>query len=297
MRKILSILIFLTSFSVECQESLLPGELKLEEIKIQPKAPELEKIEGYLAKYKKKKSPKDSVKVVTELYNHLGLLTSKTTVNPNNPAQFSKLSYGYFNDQLVEYAWIQNNNGAIDGRTGTFKYDAKGRCIEQTHSLAIIKYSYDQEGKLTTKSYHYNNGNASSEPWVHHYIYDDNGWLIHVAEDPESKEQTYFYDSTGQLILNDYYPGVAYSTYAYDEKGNCTQQVDFEMGKKGWDSTAYVFTYYPDGKIKSTGIVKKKNRVWNTEEYVYNARGEMSVVYYLRRNKRKRMKRFYFSYR
>jgi len=296
MNKILSVLVIAFCVSGHAQESLLPGELKLDEISIKAKSKDLQQVDGFLMKYKKGKLPKDSVKVVTELYNHLGLITSKVSVNPKNPAQFSKLSYGYFNDKLVEYAWIQNNGAGVDGRTGNFKYDGKGRCIEQTHSLATIRYAYNDKGNLATKSYHYNNGGSETKPWVHYYLYDENDWLIHVSEDPDSKDQTYFYDSTGQLILNNYYPGVAYSSYEYDEKGNCTLQTDYEASKKGWDSTAYVFTYYPDGKIKTSGVLGKKGKVFLTEEYLYNKKGEMKCVYYFKRNKRKRMKRFQLTY-
>ena len=296
MNKLLLLTAAFSCFCIYAQESLLPGELKLDEITIKAKSRNLQKVEGFLMKYKKGKQPKDSLKVVTELYNHLGLITSKVSVNPKNPAVFSKLSDGYFNDQLMEYAWIQNNGSGIDGRTGTFEYDAQGRCILQTHSLARIKYSYNSAGKLATKSYHYNNGGSATKPWIHYYLYDENGWLKHVSEDPESSEQTYFYDSTGQLILNNYYPGVAYSRYDYDQYGNCTSQIDYEANKKGWDSTIYAFTYYPNGQIKTSGTIVKRGKLQLTEEYLYNSKGEMTCVFYLKRNRRKRLKRFTLKY-
>jgi hypothetical protein len=285
----------LNSFS---QESLLLGEQMSKDVYFTPRVDRVSKVHFYISKYHKKGIYKDSLLVGFEDYDNSGFLISKSNFRGMGSKQtYQKFQYEYRDGLMSSFAFMQTGVAGNFGRQGKFEYNEEGFISMQEHSLANIRYEYYEDGRLKTKSYFYNNkGTEDSKPWVNYYLYDSLNYLKHVDTDPESQLQTSFHNSKGELIKNDYYPGVAYSTYEYDEIGNCTKQVDFELGKKDWDSLVYVFTYNPDNQLATSGNLDKKGRKSLTEEHTYNSKGQLETIYYYRKNKRKQVKKFFYNY-
>jgi hypothetical protein len=280
------------------QESLLLGEQKSEDVYFEKKTDGVEKIIKYISKYKKKGNYKDSIMIGFEDYNPDGTLKSKTAIRGKGDKKtYQQFKYEYANEQMISFLFMQSGRDGSYGRNGKFEYDSEGRLALQEHSMANIRYDYHEDGRMKTKSYFYNNKGADeSKPWVNYYLYDSLNHLKHVDTDPNSTKQTTFYNEKNELVKNDYYPGVAYSTYKYDEKGNCTEQVDYEVEKKGWDSITYIYTYMPDNKIATSGTKDKKGRIWLSEEHVYLENGNLKSILYYRKNKRKTIKKFFYEY-
>ena len=298
MRYIILSLFSLLSAVNWSQESLLLGEQKVEDVFFELRSDGVEKITKYISKYNKKGKYKDSTLIGFEDYNLDGTLASKTAIRGKGDKKtYQQFKYEYVDQKMVSYFFMQTGQAGNFGRNGKFEYDQNGRLVLQEHSLANIRYDYYNDNRLKTKSYFYNNKGADeSEPWVNYYIYDSLNHLKHVDTDPKSEKQTSFHNTKGELVKNDYYPGIAYSTYKYDEKGNCIEQVDFEIDKKGWDSITYVYTYMPNNKIATSGTKDRKGRVWLSEEHIYNEKGNLKEILYYRKNKRKTIKKFFYEY-
>ena len=256
-----SVLLLFVSVAT-AQETLLLGEQQEHEVYFEARTDGIEKVNIYSSKYRKKGNYKDSSLVGFEIYNKKGEMIGKTNYSGSgSKATYSQFSYDYQDGRMTAFHFIQTSPAGNFGRQGEFEYNSDGLLIYQSHSMANIKYAYYTDGRKKTKSYFYNNKGASdSEPWIHYYLYDDSLNLIHVDTDKESKKQTSFYNDKNELIRHDYYPGFAYSTYEYDAKGNCTKQVDFELGKKDWDSTVFVYAYNNEGKITTSGTLNKKGK-------------------------------------
>ena len=93
--------------------------------------------------------------------------------------------------------------------------------------------------------------------------------------------QTSFYNHLNQLVKHDYYPGIAYTTYEYDTLGMCSRQVDYELGKKDWDSTVYVYNYDTEGRLIRSSSSKKKGKITTDQEWIFNQKGQViqEIIY------------------
>jgi hypothetical protein len=279
------------------QETLLLGEQQVHEIYFESREDGIEKVSIYISKYRENGNYEDSTFTGFENYNRKGELVAKTNYSgKGQKLVHSQYSYEYTEGNMTAFQFIQTSPSSNFGRQGDFKYTIDGLLIHQGHSLANIKYSYYADGRMKTKSYFYNNkGSEETEPWIHYYMYDDSLNLIHVDTDKESTEQSSFFDERNELIRHDYYPGVAYSKYEYDQKGNCIKQLDFELGKKDWDSTVFIYSYRNDNQIASSGSLNKKGKLFLDTEFEYDAKGRLKAVLYLRRNKRKLIKKYFYT--
>ena len=297
MKSIFTVLLSLFIASSISQETLLLGEQKLEEIYFTPRADQVEKVSIYSSKYKKKGNYKDSTLKGIENYDKHGFLTAKTSYSGKGAKMsYSQYSYEYHNENMVAYRFIYTSASGNFGRSGNFEYLPNGKLKLQEHSMANIKYGYFSDGRLKTKTYFYNNGDVEdTEPWIHYYIYDDSLNLIHVDTEKDSKKQTSFYDDNNNLIKHDYYPGFAYTTYTYDKKGNCIGQIDYEQGKKDWDSTIFKYEYNENGQIIKSSSSNKKGKIEINETFTYDAKGRLKSLIYFRKNKAKVIKKYVYQ--
>ncbi len=296
-KSILCLLLFVSTSLGFAQESLLLGELKAEDIRFTPRTDGAEKITSYFFKVSKKEGYNASDIVGFEQYYENGLIRSKVSFNGKNKQNSNSFNYEYDGFNMVRFSFLSISDNGNYGRQGEFTYDEFNRLVLQKHSLANIRYEYYPDGRMKTKAYYYDNkGESETEPWINYYFYDNQLNLIHVDPDPKSTSQTSFYNDKNELIKHDYYPGIAYSTYAYDSVGNCIQQVDYEMGKKHWDSTKFLFTYNERGQLVTSGQMNKKGKIFLDEEHKYLPNGEPKEIIYFRKNKAKFVKHFNYEY-
>ncbi|MCB9223110.1 MAG: hypothetical protein H6582_02945 [Crocinitomicaceae bacterium] len=279
------------------QESLLLGEIKLDEIQTELRYDQAEKVQIYGSRYNKKNIYKDSTLKGFENYSKDGELLDRTTFGGKNDQVSYSKKYRYDDKhRVVAYDFIISGNGDIIGQTADFLYIGN-RLNKQVISLANIHYNYYSDGRLRSKSYYYNNrGEIDAEPWILWFIYDDNKNLIHVDADSSTDVQTMFYNEANLLIKNNYYPGVAYSTFSYDEKGNCIRQADFEMGKKDWDSTIYIFQYDSKNRLVRSGTENKKGKLIVEKDWKYNEKDQLVYELFYHKSKPKYIYRYIPSY-
>ena len=289
---------FLLSFSsLRAQESLLLGEMKLDEIQTQIRKDNVQKVLIYGSRYKKNGVYKDSTFKGFEDYSNEGELLNRTTFGGKKDEISYTKKYAYNKDHLVtKYDFLISGNGEIIGQSSDFTY-YQDRISKQIISLANISYYYYEDSRIKSKSYYYNNrGEIDSEPWTIWFIYDENKNLIDADNDTSNQKQTMFYNENMQMIKNDYYPGVAYSTFAYDQKGNCTRQVDYEMGKKDWDSTVFIFQYDDKNRLIRSATENNKGKLMVEKDWKYNAKGQLLYELYYKKNKPKYIYRYSYEY-
>lgn len=297
MKYLLIPLLLLTLTQSFGQESLLLGELKLDEIQTELRSDGTEKIMIYGSKYKNSGVYKDSTLKGFMDYSKDGELLNRTSFGGKNNAVKYTRKYKY-DDQhrVLSFDYIISGNGEIIGQTSDFIY-VGDYLARQIISLANIAYNYHPDGRIKSKSYYYNNkGEIDTKPWILWFIYNEDNNLINADPDSTSDLQTMFYNDNGQLIKNDYYPGVAYSTFEYDNNGNCTRQVDYEFGKKDWDSTVFVFNYDPENRLIRSGTENKKGKVLVEKDWKYNSKGQLEYELFYQGNKPKYIYRYNYSY-
>ena len=280
------------------QESLLLGEIKIEDIQPEKNLHHAETVTIYGRKYRKKGNYKDSTVKGKIEYLSSGLLMEKIVYGgkKNRDRYGKKYSYDESGNVIEYNNWVQSG-GSYHNRRATFTYNIKNQVVSQEISLANIVYTYFPDGRLKTKSYFYNNnGVQDTEPWTTYYIYDEQKNLIHADTDTSKWQQTSFYNEDNQLILHNYYPGVAYSTYKYDSLGNCIRQVDYERGKKDFDSTVYIFEYNPEGQITKSSTLNKRGKVIPEKELFYDEKGQIIAEIFYRRGKPKWLNRYQYLY-
>jgi hypothetical protein len=298
MKQLLTIAILLMTLTVNSQESLLLGEIKLDEIQPQKGDENLEIVMIYGKKYKKNGYYKDSINKGSIYYNSRGDLLENTTFSgkKNRNKYVKKYLYDLFGN-VTSFDYQISTDGVVIGKTVDFFYNDRGKLTRQVISLANITYNYNTSGKLSSKKYYYNNGNDTfGAPWSIYFKYDENGNLIHADHDTSGNVQTSFYNDKNQLIRHDYYPGVAYSTYFYDEQSNCVKQIDYEIGKKGWDSTAFVFAYDKADRLIMSSSSNKKGKISIDQEWIYFEDGRLKAEIFYRKNKKKWVNRYYYEY-
>jgi hypothetical protein len=296
MKLFLLIILSVRIFSAHTQESLLLGELKSDEIQIDIRTDHVKKALIFGYKYKKKNNYKDSTIKGIEDYSMKGELTNRTTFGgKKNQTSYSK-KYGYDSQSnVISYDYIISGNGETIGQTADFFYSSK-RLTRQVISLANINYNYHPDGRLKSKAYYYNNrGEIDSDPWTIWFVYDDNKNLIHADADTTKGIQTSFYNEKNELIKHDYYPGVAFSTFSYDENGNCSKQVDYELGKKDWDSTIFIFQYDDKNRLVRSSRQVKKGKVRVDKDWKYNAQDQLEYELFYRKGKPKYIYKYYYE--
>lgn len=277
------------------QESLLLGELRTDEIKPSRIDEKFNKclIIGY--KYKKKGNHKDSTIVGIEDYSKKGELVCRTTFSGKKNRDSYKKTYHYDRQgNVIGYEYLITRGGTVLGQTVDFTYDHANQLSSQTISLATIRYSYYPDGRLLYKSYFYNNrAQEDSEPWKIYFEYDEKNNLIHADTDTTGNLQTSFYNDKNELIQHDYYPGVAFSTYKYNDNKNCIRQVDYERGRKDWDSTVFIFAYDNRGNLIQSSSSGKNGKIYLDRQWEYNSDGMLvSEIAYVKNKARK----IYFYY-
>lgn len=283
--------------NLQAQESLLLGELNSEDIYLKPRTDGAIKVSTYSFKYSKKGKYLDSTLVSFEQYDENGYISDKVSFSGKEGQNSNSFKYTFDKGKMMAFGFLSIHEQGNYGRQGEFNYDSKNRLIFQKHALANIHYAYYEHGGMRTKSYYYDNKEShDTEPWVNYFIYDDSLNLIHVDTDEKSAGQTSYYNDKNELVKHDYYPGVAYSIYEYDLKGNCVKQIDYELDKKKWDSTVYVYGYNENNQLSSSGTEKRNGRVLIDEKRFYLANGELKEIVYYRKRKPRFIKRFIYQF-
>lgn len=281
------------------QESLMYGEVRLDEVQTQKGAENVEEVQIFGMKYKKNGFYRDSTLKGSIYYSSKGEEIERTIYfgKKNNLMHRKKYDYDLAGNVLSFDEYRSQKGGGVLGKSVDYFYDDQNRLIKQVISLATITYEYYPDGRLLSKSYTYNNGGTENgEPWVMLFEYDERGNLIHADQDTTGSLQTSFYNEKNQLIRHDYYPGYAYSTYEYDSLGNCSKQVDYTLGKKGWEEQTFVFKYDSEGRITHSYSSGKKGRLYLDQEWVYFKDGRLKAEYFYVKNKRKWVNRYYYQY-
>lgn len=280
------------------QESLLLGELKLDEISPQKRTDGVKKILIYGMKYKKRGNYKDSSLQAIEDFSENGELLNRTTFGGRKGERSYKKSYTYDEQgNVTSFVNMAQGGMGVEARVANFVYNGKNQLVKQNISLANIVYEYFSDGRLKSKAYYYNNGSESNtEPWFSYFFYDDSLNLVHVGSDSTYSSSTSFYDDKNQLILHDYYPGVAYSKYSYDERGLCIQQVDYEMGKKGWDSTQFFYHYNDARVLDQTSSINRKGKFSLERQRNFDKNGLLISEIFYRKRRPKRFYSYTYSY-
>jgi hypothetical protein len=297
MKILLVPLFILVSNTMTAQESLLLGELKLDEIQTEIRKDGVEKAWIYGAKYNKKGIYKDSTLKGFQHYSVEGELLDRSTFSGSKDKVKYTRKYEY-DDQsrVISYDFIISGNNEVISQRSDFLYSGDF-LARQVISLANIHYSYHEDGRLKAKAYYYNNkGELDTKPWTIWFIYDENKNLINADPDSTLDNQTMFYNEENQLVKNDYYPGIAYSTFEYDQAGNCIRQVDYEVGKKDWDSTVYIFQYDTENRLVRSGKENKKGKLFVDQDWKYNAEGQLVYELFYRKNKPKFIYRYSYDY-
>lgn len=299
MRKIFNtVLLIIISLTVYGQESLLLGEIKLDEIQPKKNLHNVETVTIYGMKYKKRGNYKDSIVKGTIEYLSSGLMMENVVFGgkKNRDRYIKKYDYDAYGN-IVAYDNMYMSKGGILNRRSTYSYNNENQVIAQEISLANIVYSYFPDGRLKTKSYYYNNnGVKDTEPWTTYFIYDQDKNLIHADTDTSKWEQTSFYNENNQLILHNYYPGIAYSTYRYDSTGNCIRQVDYEKGKKDFDSTVFTFEYNDQGQLTKSSTQNRRGKIIPEKEMFYDEKGQKIAEIFYQRGKPKWLNRYQYLY-
>ena len=280
------------------QESLLLGEIKLDELKPEQRNDDVKKILIYEYKFKKRGNYKDSTLQGFQDFSEEGYLLNRNSFFGRKLRNSVRHSYTYDADgNVLQYEQLFSSGEGLNARIATFQYNQAGRAVEQQVSLATIRYAYHADGRLKTKSYYYNNrGALDTEPWTHYYFYNEDKQLIHVDTDENSEQQTSYYDDQGNLVRHDYYPGYAYTTYKYDDQGNCIRQVDFEKDKNDWDSTVFQYNYDAKGRLILSSSSNKRGKIQRDQEWVYNEKGQIDHIIEYKRDRPKRLYRYFFEY-
>lgn len=298
MKLIISLFLLTLCYIPFAQESLLLGEIKLDEIQTEKDTNGVEQVVIYGMKYKKNGHYKDSVVKGVLDYSHSGDLVMKTLYGgkKNQNSYVKKYQYDLYG-YVTSYDFQVTTKNGVNGQSNDFFYNTKHQVTKQVITLATIAYSYYPDGRISKKMYYYNNrGETDTEPWTILFEYDQNKNLIHADTDTSGNIQTSFYDDKGQLIRHDYYPGVAYTTYKYDSTGNCIKQTDYELGKKDWDSTVYLFAYDTEGRLISSSSSDKRGKISKDQEWVYNSKGQLVMEVFYKRNKPKWINRYNYTY-
>lgn len=297
MKILVLILISLSLYSFG-QESLLLGEVKLDEIEPPSRTDNVKKELCFGYKYSKKGKYKDSTIQSIRDYSKEGLMLVSNLFYGKKNSYSHKDMYSY--DQtgrVISYNSFFGDGTGVNGTSVEYSYNSKGQVARQLISLANIVYEYYPDGRLRSKSYYYNNrGEIDSEPWVILFEYDSLLNLIHADADTTGSTQTSFYNGKNELIEHHYYIGTAYTKYKYDDLGNCIEQTDFELGKKGWDSTTFYFTYDEKSRLVLSSASGKKGKVFKKRQWIYNESGQLSEELMFRRNKPKRRYKYYLEY-
>ncbi|MEX1002691.1 MAG: hypothetical protein WDZ35_11300 [Crocinitomicaceae bacterium] len=299
MRLLITSLSFFISLSSLSQESLLLGEIRHDEVQPEKTSKGIQKISIYQFRYKKNNHYKDSTLQGVQDFSEEGLKVKRISFFGKKNQHYINSHYEYnASGSVVKRKEILHADGDLTAQLSTFEYNAAGQLVRQITSLASITYDYFQDGRLKTKTYYYNErgGFGDSEPWIHYFIYNGAQQLIHVDTDTTSDEQTSFYNEKGELIRHDYYPGFAYTTYTYDERGNCTKQVDYEMGKKDWDSTVFEFAYDSKDRLILSSSSNKRGKINRDQKWVYTQDGNVDYIIEYKRNRPKLLYRYYYDY-
>ena len=217
------------------------------------------------------------------VYDEAGHLIDQNEYSNDGKPKW-KCVYNYEQDRAA--LWDIKVYRSNDMSRVTFKYDDKGRKIEQDEasekkedSRKII-YTYDDKGNETGEDEHFGNGRE----WITNFKYDDKGRQTEYTQrDPAGKLQmkmTQEYDDAGNRIsgttyMRDTLAGEKW-TAKNDSKGRCIELLSYAadgsirskniMKYDDWDNMIEDLHYRPDGSIDTAG--------WNTyTEFEYDNHG------------------------
>ncbi|GKH47843.1 hypothetical protein CE91St45_24050 [Oscillospiraceae bacterium] len=213
--------------------------------------------------------------VETCVYDAVGRLVSKTDRNKNTTvyaydALDRVLSETVTVDgvpESISHSYTKTNQKLSDSNgmlAVTYRYDARGRLVEQAESDGVVKsFAYDAAGNRTSFTLT-RNGTAELSLG---YTYDSLNRLAEVKKG-EAVIARYSYDDNGNRISLEYPESGLTTAYTY----NSANLVISLVNRRG-DTvvSSYRYTYYLDGNQKSkTGADGK------VTDYVYDGMGRLA---------------------
>ncbi|WP_306576091.1 RHS repeat-associated core domain-containing protein [Anaerotruncus massiliensis (ex Togo et al. 2019)] len=213
--------------------------------------------------------------VETCVYDAVGRLVSKTDRNKNTTvyaydALDRVLSETVTVDGVPEsiaHGYTKTNQKLSDSNgtlAVTYRYDARGRLVEQAESDGVVKsFAYDAAGNRTSFTLT-RNGTAEISLG---YTYDSLNRLAEVKKG-EAVIARYAYDDNGNRISLEYPESGLTTAYAY----NAANLVISLVNRRG-DTvvSSYRYTYYLDGNQKS-----KTEADGKVTDYVYDGMGRLA---------------------
>ncbi len=148
-------------------------------------------------------------------YDPLERETSKTTYSPSGEL-LSEEYWSYDSFHLLSYTDMR-------GLTTTYRYDYRGRKIEENADGRVISYAYDARGNLKSVT---KNGATS------HKLYNDEGEILEQWEAGPNGEienwMSFTYNEEGRKTsaTRQTSEGKAYDTFVYDEEGRLISHRD-----------------------------------------------------------------------
>ena len=213
--------------------------------------------------------------VETCVYDAVGRLVSKTDRNKNTTvyaydALDRVLSETVTVDgvpESISHSYTKTNQKLSDSNgmlAVTYRYDARGRLVEQVESDGVVKsLAYDAAGNRTGFTLT-RNGTAEISLG---YAYDSLNRLAEVKKG-EAVIARYSYDDNGNRISLEYPESGLTTAYTYNSANLVTSLVN----RRGYTVvSSYRYTYYLDGNQKSkTGADGK------VTDYVYDGMGRLA---------------------
>ncbi len=226
-------------------------------------------------------------------YNLFNLLSTGTTAegivtsyeydaNNNKTKETRYLSGGTTMRSLFFYDILDHMTGSlVDTASGktiltSFKYDENGNIIEKkVGSGALVKYAYNEFGKVASERIVMNPGN-SSEDIVTGYSYDTNG-NVTAKTDALGNTTTYIYDLYDRAT-RETNPKGTYTLFVLNKDGSVSTKSVYNSGNTILSKSAYLY----DGLgniVQSTDYLNPASTTLGVDtKIVYNKNGKKTAV-------------------